>query len=142
MPRRRCTHPNPKIFLRNERLAYSRTYGKLSSCERSYDSVKTSYSETMRQHVPLAIRKGTDRCNGRCQPQQKCRTKPESNSAKGSHLLSNVECGYSYNEDCFRILSKAKSDHLLMTTLPIWYYLGHMIKVRTMKCQNLIAYLI
>ena len=66
----------------------------------------------MRQHIPLAIRKGTDRCNGRCQPKQKCKSnqpKPESDSAIGTHLLSSNECGDSYNKDCFRILSRARS---------------------------------
>ena len=55
---------------------------------------------------------GTDRCNGRCQPKRKCKAnqpKPESDSAIGTRLLSGVECGNSYNEDCFRILSRARS---------------------------------
>ena len=67
--------------------------------------------DRMRQHISLAIRKGTDRCNGRCQPKQKCKAnqpKPESDPAIGAHLLSSVDCGNSY-EDCFRILSRARS---------------------------------
>ena len=55
---------------------------------------------------------GTDRCNDRCQPKRKCKTnqaKQESDSAIGTHLLSSVECGNSYNEECFRSLSWATS---------------------------------
>ena len=66
----------------------------------------------MRQHIPLAIRKGTDRCNGRCQPKRKCKAnqvKLDCDSAIGTHLLSSVECDNNYNEDCFRILSGARS---------------------------------
>ena len=68
--------------------------------------------DRMRQHIPLAIRKGTDRCNDRCQPKRKCKAnqpKPESDFAIGTHLLNSVECGNSYNKDCFRILSRAGS---------------------------------
>ena len=50
----------------------------------------------MIQHVPLAMGKGTDRCNGRCQPKHKCeanQAKPENDSTFGTHQLSSVECG-------------------------------------------------
>ena len=59
----------------------------------------------------LAERKGTDRCNGGCQPKRKCKAnlaKSESDSAVGTHLLIGVECGNSYNKDCFCILSRAR----------------------------------
>ena len=67
--------------------------------------------DRMRQHVPLAIRKGTDRCNGRCQIKRNCKAnqaKSENDSAISIQLLSSVECGNSYNEDCFRILNRAR----------------------------------
>ena len=60
----------------------------------------------------LAISKGTDKCNDRCQPKRKCNAnlaKPERDSAAGTHLMSSVTCGNSHNGDCFRILSKARS---------------------------------
>ena len=68
--------------------------------------------DRMRQQIPLTIRKGTDRCNGCCQPKLKCKAnqpKPESDSAIGTHLLNSVECGNSGNEDCLGILSKERS---------------------------------
>ena len=55
----------------------------------------------MREHVPLAITKGTDRCNGRCQPKRKCKVSlaiSESDSAIGTHLLSSNECGKNYSQ--------------------------------------------
>ena len=68
--------------------------------------------DRIRQQGPLAIRKGTDRYNSRCPPQRKCKAiqaKEESDSAIGTNLLRSVECGNSYNEDRFRILSRARS---------------------------------
>ena len=50
--------------------------------------------DRMRQHVLLAIRKGTDGCNSRIQPKRKCKAnqaKPESDSAIGTNLMSGVE---------------------------------------------------
>ena len=58
------------------------------------------------------MRKGTDKCNGRCQPKQKCKanqTEPESDSAIGTHVLSCVARGNSYDEVCFPILGRARS---------------------------------
>ena len=54
----------------------------------------------------------TNRGKTRCQPKQKCKanqSKPESDSAIDTHLMSSVECGNSNNEDFFCSLSRARS---------------------------------
>ena len=89
-------------------------YEFTSECDARYVG-RTSQRlvDRIRQNVPLAIRKDTHRCNGCCQSKQKCKAnqpKPESDAAIGTHLLSSVECGNSYNEDCFCTFSRARKE--------------------------------
>ena len=67
----------------------------VSECDARYVG-RTSQRllDRMRQHLPLPIRKGTNRSNSHCQPKQKFEAnqlKPESDSAIGTHLLSKLQ---------------------------------------------------
>ena len=60
--------------------------------------------DRMRQHIPLAIRKCTDRCSGRCEPKRiRKANEPKLESGSTIGTLNSVECDNSYNEDYFRI---------------------------------------
>ena len=69
-------------------------------------------ADRMRQRLSLVMRKCTGRCNDHCQPKRRCKAGPakqEGDSAIGTHLLKSKKYGSMYSEDCFRMLSTARS---------------------------------